>query len=121
MSNQVDELIVGYGRVSSAEQADRHLSLDMQKEHMEKYAKAKGKKLVYFEDAGKTGANTNRKGLKNCLAFVKNHKVKCVVVWKLDRLSRCQEDFFAEILKPIKKYGSTIASIQENFDDIKKN
>ena len=119
MTKQV-EYIVGYGRVSSAEQADSHLSLDMQKEHMEKYAKAKGCEFVYFEDPGKTGSNTNRKGLSACINFVKHNKVKCVVVWKLDRLSRCQEDFFAEILKPIKKYGSTIASIQENFDDIRR-
>ncbi len=41
-------------------------------------------------------------------------------MWKLDRLSRCLDDFFAEILKPIKKYGCTIASIMENFDDIKE-
>ena len=120
MSEQVEQIMAGYGRVSSQEQAESRLSLDMQKEFIEKYAKEKRCKLVYFEDAGKTGANTNRKGLKNLLAFVKHNKVKCVVVWKLDRLSRCQEDFFAEILKPIKKYGSTIASITENFDDIKE-
>lgn len=116
------KIVVGYGRVSSAEQASSGLSLDMQRSECEKKAKAQGYEFMYFEDAGKTGSNTNRKGLKAMLKFVKEHRseVAYVVVWKLDRLSRCLEDFFAEILKPIKKYGSTIASIMENFDDIRK-
>ena len=115
-------IVVGYGSVSSAEQANSHLSLDMQKSECEKKAKSQGYDFVYFEDAGKTGSNTNRKGLKNMLKYVKEHKneVAYVSVWKLDRLSRCLEDFFAEILKPIKNYGTTIASIMENFDDIRK-
>ena len=114
--------VLGYGRVSSAEQADTGLSLDMQREQCEKKAKSLNCQFVYFEDAGKTGTNTNRKGLKALLRFLKEHKqeVVCVVVWKLDRLSRCLEDFFAEILRPIKNFGCTIASIMENFDDISK-
>lgn len=115
-------IVVGYGRVSSAEQANSGLSLDMQHSECEKKAQKQGYEFVYFEDKGKTGSNTNRKGLKAMLKYVKEHKneVTYVVVWKLDRLSRCLEDFFAEILKPIKKYGCTIASIMENFDDISK-
>lgn len=124
MSKKVSsgKYVVGYGRVSSAEQANNGLSLDMQKSECEKKAKAQGFEFVYFEDAGKTGSNTNRKGLKAMLKFVKEHRnqVAYVVVWKLDRLSRCLEDFFAEILKPLKDYGCTIASIMENFDDIRK-
>ena len=111
-------IVVGYGRVSSAEQANSGLSLDMQRSECEKKAQKQGYQFVYFEDKGKTGSNTNRKGLKAMLKYVREHKneVAYVVVWKLDRLSRCLEDFFAEILKPIKKYGCTIASIMENFD-----
>lgn len=114
--------VVGYGRVSSAEQASSGLSLDMQRSECEKKAQKQGYEFVYFEDKGKTGSNTNRKGLKSMLKYIKDHRneVAYVVVWKLDRLSRCMEDFYAEILKPIKKYGCTIASIMENFDDIRK-
>lgn len=115
-------IVVGYGRVSSAEQANSGLSLDMQRSECEKKAQKQGYEFVYFEDKGKTGSNTNRKGLRAMLKYVREHKneVAYVIVWKLDRLSRCLEDFFAEILKPIKKYGCTIASIMENFDDISK-
>lgn len=115
-------IVVGYGRVSSAEQANSGLSLDMQRSECEKKAQKQGYQFVYFEDKGKTGSNTNRKGLRTMLKYVREHKneIAYVVVWKLDRLSRCLEDFFAEILKPIKKYGCTIASIMENFDDISK-
>ena len=114
------EIVAIYTRVSSAEQASSGLSLDMQKDECEKWAKAKNYNFVYFEDAGKTGASTNRQGLKNLLRYIKHNKVKCVIVWKLDRLSRCQEDFFGEILKPIKNNDCTIASIMENFEDIRK-
>ncbi len=116
------KIVVGYGRVSSAEQASSGLSLDMQREQCELKAKKDGCEFVYFEDPGKTGANINRKGLKALLKYVKEHRneVAYVVVWKLDRLSRCQEDFFADILRPIRKYDCTIASIMENFDDIRK-
>ncbi len=121
-TNSTRKTVVGYGRVSSAEQANGGHSLPMQRELLEKKAKSQGYTLVYFEDAGKTGSNTNRKGLKDMLRYVKDHKneIAYVAVWKLDRLSRCLEDFFAEILKPIKKHGCTIASIMENFDDIRK-
>ena len=116
------KIVVGYGRVSSAEQANSGLSLEMQREQCEQKATKSGHTFVYFEDAGKTGSNTDRKGLRAMLRYVKEHRdeVAYVVVWKLDRLSRCLEDFFADILKPIKKYGCTIASIMENFDDISK-
>lgn len=122
IKKQTKKIVVGYGRVSSAEQASSGLSLDMQREQCELKAKKNGCNFVYFEDAGKTGSNTDRKGLKSMLKYVKEHRheVAYVVVWKLDRLSRCLEDFFAEILKPIKQCGCTIASIMENFDDIKK-
>lgn len=122
LASNKKRIVVGYGRVSSAEQANSHLSLDMQKSECEKKAKSQGYDFIYFEDAGKTGSNTNRKGLKSMLKYVKEHKkeVAYIVVWKLDRLSRCLEDFFADILKPIKKCDCTIASIMENFDDISK-
>lgn len=122
LNNKVKKIVVGYGRVSSAEQASSGLSLDMQREQCELKAKKSGCEFVYFEDRGKTGSNMNRKGIRDMLRYIKEHRneVAYVVVWKLDRLSRCQEDFFADILRPIKKYNCTIASIMENFDDIKK-
>ena len=122
LNNKGRKIVVGYGRVSSAEQANSGLSLTMQKEECKKKAKSQGYEFVYFEDRGKTGSNMNRKGIRDMLRYIKEHRneVVCVVVWKLDRLSRCLDDFFAEILRPIKKYGCTIASIMENFDDISK-
>lgn len=124
MSKKISKkkIVVGYGRVSSAEQASSGYSLEMQQELCKNKATSQGYNFVYFEDAGKTGSNTNRKGLKAMLKYVKEHRneVAYVIVWKLDRLSRCLEDFFAEILKPIKDSDCTIASIMENFDDIRK-
>ena len=58
MTNKIGSnkrIVVGYGRVSSAEQANSGLSLDMQRSECEKKAKKQGHQFVYFEDKGKTG------------------------------------------------------------------
>ena len=114
------KIVVGYGRVSSAEQANSGLSLNMQREQCEQKAIKDGYTFVYFEDAGKTGSNTHRKGLRAMLKYVKEHRneVAYVIVWKLDRLSRCLDDFFVEILRPLKKFVCNFSTILENYDDI---
>ena len=68
------KIVVGYGRVSSAEQASSGYSLEMQKELCKNKATAQGYSFVYFEDAGKTGSNTDRKGLKTMLKYVKDNR-----------------------------------------------
>ena len=89
LNNKGRKIVVGYGRVSSAEQASSRLSLDMQREQCECKAKKSGCEFVYFEDRGKTGSNMNRKGIRDMLRYIKEHRneVAYVVVWKLDRLS----------------------------------
>lgn len=59
------KIVVGYGRVSSAEQTSSGYSLEMQKELCKNKATAQGYSFVYFEDPGKTGSNTDRKGHKS--------------------------------------------------------
>ena len=120
IKNKVRNIIVAYHRVSSAEQANGGLSLNMQKEETDKWAKRRNYEIIHFEDAGKTGTNMKRAGLQSMLQYIKTNKTRCVLVWKLDRLSRNQEDFFGKIKPTILKYGSTIASITENFEDIRK-
>lgn len=111
------EVVAIYTRVSSAEQASSGLSLDMQKEECEKWAKEHNYDIIYFEDAGKSGAKFNP-NLKCMLEYARKNKLKSVVVWKLDRLSRSQEIFFGNILPALRKSNCTISSLVERFDDV---
>lgn len=111
-------IIVGYGRVSSDEQATSGLSLLNQRQQCQKYADEKGYELVYFEDAGKSGANLNRDGFKAMVKYINEHKVKCILLWKLDRITRNIEDYYGVISPLLRKSDTTIASIVERFDDV---
>ena len=44
-------------------------------------------------DGGYTGANLERPGLRKLLADIESGKVDCVLVYKVDRLSRSLLDF----------------------------
>lgn len=112
------EIVVGYGRVSSDEQATSGLSLNNQKEQCQKWAEDKGCKFVYFEDGGKSGANLNRDGYKAMIKFINKNKVKCIILWKLDRITRNIEDYYGTIQPLLRKCDTTIASIIERFDDV---
>lgn len=118
LHNKIRELIVIYLRVSSAEQANNGLSLGTQKDECVKWAEKHDYDTVIFEEKGKSGANMNRPELKAMLNFIKQNKVKCILVWKLDRLTRSQRDFYGSIIPKIEKANCTIASIYENFEDV---
>lgn len=114
------ELIAIYTRVSSAEQATNGLSLGMQKDECIKWAENQGYNYKIFEDKGKSGSNINRPALKALLEFIKNNKVKYVLVWKLDRLTRSSRDFYGKIIPKIEKYHCDIASIHERFKNLEE-
>src|SRR5689334_22682371 len=46
-----------------------------------------------YEDGGFSGANLDRPGLKRLLADIERGKIDCVLVYKVDRLSRSLLDF----------------------------
>ena len=114
------EVVAIYTRVSSAEQANSGLSLGMQKDECIKWAENLGYDYKIFEDKGKSGANINRPALKALLEFVKNNKVKYILVWKLDRLTRSSRDFYGKIIPKIEKYNCDIASIYERFKNLEE-
>ena len=108
-----------YLRVSTEEQANHGYSLEMQKKQCEEWVKAHGFTVVStFIDAGKTGTNMNRKGIKDLLNYVKKNNVDIVLTWKLDRLSRSTLDFYAEIMSVLTKNNTTIATVVERIEDI---
>jgi site-specific DNA recombinase len=68
-----------------------------------------------YDDGGYTGANMDRPALKRLLADVQSGAVNCVVVYKVDRLSRSLLDF-ARIMEIFDKHGATFVSVTQQFN-----
>jgi DNA invertase Pin-like site-specific DNA recombinase len=68
-----------------------------------------------YDDGGYTGANTDRPALQRLIADIKDGKINCVVVYKVDRLSRSLLDF-AALLSLFEKHNVAFVSITQNFN-----
>jgi DNA invertase Pin-like site-specific DNA recombinase len=87
-------IVVGYLRVSTAEQADSGLGIAAQRAAIEAECERRGWRLVGIEaDNGASGKSLDRPGLARALAAVESGQAGTVVVAKLDRLSRSLADF----------------------------
>src|ERR1700736_2974975 len=95
-------MLIGYARVSTQDQ-----TLDLQKDALEKIGCTK-----IFPDTA-SGAQTERKGLEEALAYVREGDT--LVVWRLDRLGRSLKHLIETITKlNNRKIG--FKSITENID-----
>jgi DNA invertase Pin-like site-specific DNA recombinase len=68
-----------------------------------------------YDDGGFTGANTDRPGLRRLLADIGDGKVDCVVVYKVDRLSRSLLDF-AQMMKSFDERSVSFVSVTQQFN-----
>lgn len=68
-----------------------------------------------YDDGGYTGANMDRPSLKRLLADVESGVVNCVVVYKVDRLTRSLLDF-SRIIEVLDKKGVTFVSVTQQFN-----
>jgi predicted site-specific integrase-resolvase len=57
----------------------------------------------------------DRPALRRLLADIQAKRVDCVVVYKVDRLSRSIRDF-AKIMEILEKHGATCVSVTQQFD-----
>ncbi|MEE0699067.1 MAG: recombinase family protein [Bacilli bacterium] len=71
--------------------------------------------VVIYEDEGFTGYNTKRPNFQRMLKDIKDNKIKCVICYRLDRISRNVSDF-AEFKETFSQYDVTFISISEDFD-----
>lgn len=72
-------------------------------------------KIITFVDNGFSGGNVNRDGFQKMMKLVRQGKVKKVIVYKLDRISRSLSDF-VNILQEFKEHKVEFVSSQESFD-----
>lgn len=109
-------MVALYVRVSTKEQLDGY-SIDEQIEKLKAYCKAKGfKDYKVYTDGGFSGGSLDRPALKELLTDVKLNKIKTVIVYKLDRLSRSQKDTLYIIEDVLLKNNCAFMSLTENFD-----
>lgn len=108
--------VVGYIRVSTDNQVDDGMGLEIQEDTIRKYCKDKKYELIkIYNDPGESGATIEKRpGLLNLLAEAKEKNFEKVIVAKLDRIAR---DTFATlwIEKELKKYDIELFSISEPY------
>ncbi len=106
-----------YCRVSTQEQAREGYSIEEQVERLTKYAESQGwLNYEVYVDPGFSGASMNRPALQKLIADVENGRIKKVVVYKLDRLSRSQK-YTLELIEDIfLPHGCDFESMSEKFD-----
>ena len=110
-----------YTRKSSEEGLEQNFnSLDAQREACEAYIlsqKAEGWRVLptTYDDGGYTGGNMERPGLKQLMADILAKKIRIVVVYKVDRLTRSLADF-AKIVELFDGYGVSFVSITQQFN-----
>jgi len=88
-----------YTRKSTEEGLDQEFnSLDAQREAGENYIASQQQEgwvviPKHYDDGGFSGGNLERPAMNRLLADISNGEVDCVVVYKVDRLSRSLLDF----------------------------
>jgi len=68
-----------------------------------------------YDDGGFTGANMERPALQKLLKDVRDGTVDCVMVYKVDRLTRSLLDF-ARIMDVLDKQGVSFVSVTQQFN-----
>ena len=95
-------------------------SLDAQEEACEAYIlsqKALGWKVLpaRYDDGGFSGGNTERPALQRLLADIAAGRVKIIVVYKVDRLTRSLADF-AKLVVRFDAQGVSFVSVTQQFN-----
>jgi site-specific DNA recombinase len=110
-----------YTRKSTSEGLEQDFtSLDAQRESAQNYIasqKSEGWVLLptLYDDGGYTGANLDRPALQKLMTDIKTGGINCVVVYKVDRLSRSLLDFM-HLLEFFEKYNVTFVSVTQAFN-----
>jgi site-specific DNA recombinase len=68
-----------------------------------------------YDDGGFSGASLERPATNRLLADIEPHKVDCVVVYKVDRLSRSLLDF-ARLMALFDRHGVSFVSVTQDFN-----
>jgi DNA invertase Pin-like site-specific DNA recombinase len=110
-----------YTRKSSEEGLEQQFnSLDNQRLAGENYIlsqASEGWEIVEkrYDDGGYSGGNVDRPGLQELLRDIEAGLINCVVVYKIDRLTRSLLDF-AKIVELFDKHGVSFVAVTQSFN-----
>jgi DNA invertase Pin-like site-specific DNA recombinase len=110
-----------YTRKSTEEGLDQSFnSLHAQREACAAYIRSQageGWKLLsaHYDDGGFSGGNMARPALQRMLADIDHGRIDCVVVYKIDRLTRSLADF-AKIVERFDQRQVTFVSVTQSFN-----
>ncbi len=110
-----------YTRKSTEEGLEQEFNtLDAQREAAQSFIasqRAEGWTLspTRYDDGGYTGAHMDRPALQQLLADVRAGRIHCVVVYKVDRLTRSLLDF-ARIVDVLDQHNATFVSVTQQFN-----
>ncbi len=110
-----------YTRKSTEEGLDQDFnSLDAQRESAEAFIDSqKNEGWVClperYDDGGFTGGNMDRPAMKRLMDDIMADKIDCIVVYKVDRLSRSLLDF-ARIMGTLEKHNISFVSVTQQFN-----
>lgn len=107
--------VVGYLRVSTAEQGTSGLGLDAQRTTIAAHAAARGWDVSWVVDEAASAKTMNRPGLRAVLAMLSAGEAGAVVVAKLDRLSRSVQDF-SGLLDKARRQGWAVVALDLGVD-----
>lgn len=113
--------VIGYVRVSTAEQVASGAGLEAQRAAIQREAAAKGWELVEIvEDGGYSAKDLRRPGVQRVLAMVDGGEAQGLIVAKLDRLSRSLLDF-AGMIQRAKRNGWSLVALDIGLDTTTAN
>jgi site-specific DNA recombinase len=110
-----------YTRKSTEEGLEQEFNtLDAQRDSAEAYIRSQREDGWValpdrYDDGGYTGANMERPALKKLLQDVRDGLIDCVMVYKVDRLTRSLLDF-ARIMEVLDKHGVSFVSVTQQFN-----
>jgi site-specific DNA recombinase len=110
-----------YTRKSTEEGLEQEFnSLDAQREAAEAFIQSQRQEgwialPEWYDDGGFTGANMDRPALTRLLQAVEAGEVDCVVVYKVDRLSRSLLDF-TRLLSTFEKHKVSFVAVTQQFN-----
>src|SRR5438270_177269 len=110
-----------YTRKSTEEGLEQEFnSLDAQRESGQAYIQSQQQEgwaclPDRYDDGGFTGGNTERPALQRLLTDIGDGKVDCVVIYKIDRLSRSLLDF-AKMMDLFERQRVALVSVTQQFN-----
>lgn len=114
----MENCYIGYVRVSSYVQMKKGNSIDLQMSKISDYCKLNDLCLLdVYKDDGKSGMSIGKRdGYKEMVKYIKENKLKGIIVYSLSRLGRRLKDVI-EFMDILKENNIEFVSVKENINN----